>query len=203
MDLGVVTPHLAGRIVSPRPGEPAAFGPRPLLALGPGEAWARLLDGWVSLGRRDERAKAGEPGRAYPPQRMDEAETDERLAELRLRIERLVADLVPPSEDTPSAGFILGLLDDLSRPDRDGKGGHREPGEDAARSDLGRTGEALTSAERLMVRVYRIFGDEMPFWLLRRNLWLERERPIDLFANEADLERLADHLSALEAGVYL
>ncbi|EYD74372.1 hypothetical protein Rumeso_04057 [Rubellimicrobium mesophilum DSM 19309] len=203
MDLGVVTPHLAGRVVSPRPGEPDAFGPRPLIALGPGEAWARLLDGWVSLGQQDDTVTVEELRRPFPPRPMDPAETEARLADLQRRIERQVADLVPPSRNSPSAGFILEPLDDLSRPDRDGKGGHREPGEGAARSDLSRTGEALTSAERLMVRVHRIFGDEVPFWLLRRNLWLERERPIDLFANETDRERLADHLSALEAGVYL
>ena len=203
MDLGVVRPYLAGWIVGPRPGEADAFGPKQLLALGPGEAWARLLQGWVSLGRRDEMATAAEPRHAFPPRPLDRSETDARLADARRQIERQVADLVPPSGDQPSSKVVVGPLDGLQRPARGGEDGDGTRRESPAGAGLDGTGWALTTAERLVVQVYRIFGHEMPFWLLRRNSWLGQERPIDLLANEAHHERLAGHLRALEAGVYL
>jgi hypothetical protein len=207
MDFGVGRPHLVGPIVGPivgpLPGEPDAFGPSPLMTLGPGQDWARLLHGWVSLGRRDEPVRADEPRRPFTPRPMGQVETDARMAELRQRIEGQVADLVPPSGEQPDHRFILGLLSDPPRPTLGNEGKTDTLGKEPVRGDIADSPEVLTAAERLVVQVYRVFGAEMPFWLLRRNLWLGQERPVDLLDDEAGRERLAEHLTALEAGVYL
>ena len=204
MDLGVVTPYLAGRIVGPLPGEPDTFGPKPLVALGPGQAWARLLQGWVSLGRRADLSPPAEPRRAFPPRPLDEAETVARLADLRRRIETQVADLVPPLSEAPLSGVVsVKATEDGAAAQNQEEEGMTQAGVESAGTEQGRAGVELTEAEWLLVRFYRLCGAETPLWLLSRSAWLGQERPIDLLENQAYRERLADYLTAMENGGYL
>ncbi|EYD74828.1 hypothetical protein Rumeso_03595 [Rubellimicrobium mesophilum DSM 19309] len=207
VDMGRFGPCLEGRVTALTPGGPETIGPTLLLGLGPERAWARLLRGWVRLGRREEDPQTGQAGRGLgvdaSPRVLGESETETALGDLRRRTAEQVADLVPLPEDRLGFRFILGPLDNLPRPTPAGEDGPDRIGEGTAGPPEGGTSEVLTEAERLVVRAYRIFGDELPVWLLRRSLWLGSERPIDLLGDVPGHARLAEHLMALEAGVYL
>jgi len=96
MEVGGRGPVLLGWLKTPSPLRPDQLGPVLILGLGPREAWARTLHGWVRLSRRKrsvDRKPDGDPAALALARVLGKAETAAALAQQRRRIEQMVADL--------------------------------------------------------------------------------------------------------------